>query len=278
MTSLLALPLLAAFCGGALGGVLPRAFPSAEEYYPPLIADPMELGYGGRIIYPAGGGRLGEVTIGDYVGIVRWKLGERWAAQANLGGGAIARFNLLTERNAMDVVDFTFSIPFDIAFDERHVWRNSYWHTSSHLGDDYIARMNPVLIKRALDAFKSMYSWKFNEHWRLYGGGSFAFNAINLRRRTALQAGLEFISPQVTEAGAGRLFLAQDMQWFQRVGWSPSYNIRGGIRFSQSQRIAAASLFAEYFHGRRYYLQFYEERETHWGFGIKFEIGNPTRL
>ena len=78
-------------------------------------------------------------------------------------------------------------------------------------------------------------------------------------------------------APQAQLFLAQDFQAFERVQWNPSYNIRGGVRLSDSKHIAAASFFLEYFTGRQYYLQFLQAHESHWGFGLRFELGNPTR-
>ena len=259
-----------------LEGIVPeQPFPSAREYYPPLAADPTEPAYGGRMIYPPGGARFGEITIGDHVGLTRWRLADRWNAQLNLGGGVMSRFNMSTERNSLEVVDFDLSVPLDIVFEPNQVLRLAYWHTSSHLGDDYIGREHPQQEKRAFDALKAMVSWTPSEALRFYGGGSFAFNQINLGGRGALQAGIEFMSRPVW--GITHLFLAQDLQSQERVGWNASYNIRGGLRWFDVKRIGAASLFAEYFTGREYYLQFQERRESHWGFGLRFEIGNPVR-
>jgi len=271
----LALPVLALPALARAGGLLPVSeFPSAREYYPPLAADPVEPSYGARMVYPPGGARFGEISLGDYVGLTRWRLADRWRAQLNLGGGVISRFNLSTERNSLEVVDFSFTLPLDIVIEPNRVLRLSYWHTSSHLGDDFIARAHPLPTKRALDAFKSMLSYTPTDWLRLYGGGSFAFNQINLGGRGALQLGAELESRAFW--GINHLFLAQDIQSHERVAWNPSYNIRGGLKWFDVKRIAAASLFVEYFTGHPYYLQFQEERESHWGFGLRFEIGNPV--
>ncbi|MBI4423495.1 MAG: DUF1207 domain-containing protein [Elusimicrobia bacterium] len=264
----------AAAAAASVERLLPDApFPSARDYFEPVVADPAELGYGGRMVYPPGGPRLGEVMIGDYVGISRWRFGD-WGAQLNLGGGAIGRFNLSTERNNLEAVDFTLKVPVDVFWRSGQVIRTEFWHTSSHLGDDYIGRVRPTLRKRAFDALRMIYSWTPSPWLRAYGGGSFAFNTVNLDGRGALQAGAEVFGPLFWGERA-QLFLAQDLQTFERTRWNPAYNIRGGLRLSDETRIAAASLFMEYFTGRAYYLQFQEHHESHWGFGLRFEIGNP---
>ncbi|MBI4347834.1 MAG: DUF1207 domain-containing protein [Elusimicrobia bacterium] len=275
IAALVAAALAVVAAAGTRNDLVPEALPSAREYFEPLMADPTEPSYGGRLIYPPGGARYGEVTVGDYVGLTRLRLGGL-AAQLNLGGGAITRFNLTTKRNNLEVVDFSAGVPLDVSFGRGKTLRIGYWHTSSHLGDDYIERVRPPIRKRAFDAVKAMVTWTPFEWARAYAGGSLLFNTIHLRGRGAFQLGLETLSRPLWTPDA-RAFLAQDFQTFERVKWQPSYNIRGGLRWSDPKRIAAASVFMEFFTGRLYYLQFQELHETHWGFGLRFEIGNPVR-
>lgn len=251
-------------------------FPSAREYFEPLLADPTEPSYGGRLIYPPGGARYGETTIGDYVGITRWKFGGGWNAQLNFGGGAISRFNLTTPRNSFEVVDFSAGVPLDIALEHDKVVRIAWWHTSSHLGDDYIQRVKPVVRKLTFDAMKVLLSWTPRRWLRGYGGGGYAFNSVHLDGRGTVQIGAELMSRPFWRTKP-RAYLAQDFQAAERRGWNPSYNVRGGLRWTGEHGIAAASLFMEYFTGVPYYLQFKEMRESHWGFGLRFEIGNPIK-
>lgn len=256
--------------------ILPdTTFPSAKDYFETLLADPNELGYGGTFLMPVGADEFGEVTLGDYVGLLRWNLGDV-GVQWNLGGGINARFNLSTPQNEMEVVDFTAASPVDIHWGNYHTVRVGPWHTSSHLGDDYIKRVRPTILKRSQDILKTVYSFQPNPQVRLYGGGSLAFNTVALPGRTALQAGGEVLSPYF-HGHLAQLYLAQDLQMWERVGWNPSYTIRAGVRFSDQKRIAAARCYVEYFTGRRLALQFYNQRETFWGLGLNFEIGNPTR-
>ena len=90
------------------------SFPSAREFYYPLLADPSELGYSGRYLWQVGGQRYGEITVGDYLGLLRWKLAPDWYAQWNIGGGVLGRFDMNTVRNALQVADYTACVPFDL--------------------------------------------------------------------------------------------------------------------------------------------------------------------
>lgn len=270
---------LSAGRASAASPIIPeRLFSSSRAFYRPLFADPTEPSYGGRLIYPPGGPRLGEITIGDYVGLTRWRLADRWNAQLNLGGGGIGRFNLTTKRNSLEVMDFKLVVPLDIAFDRDKVLRVAWVHTSSHLGDDYIGRVKPpILKKRAFDEIRATLSLDPASWARAYAGGGFAWNQVNLGGRGSFQFGLELMSREFWRRYT-RAFLAQDFQTSERVAWNPSYNIRGGLRWSDPDGNAAASLFMEYFTGRPYYLQFQELRESHWGFGLRFEIGNRVNV
>ncbi|MBI3548758.1 MAG: DUF1207 domain-containing protein [Elusimicrobia bacterium] len=276
----LILALLVAASPAALGAeapdLLPDAtFPSAHDYFESLLADPTELGYGGTYLIPVNGDKHGEVNLGDYVGLLRWRVrdvGVQW----NLGGGANARFNLSTPQNQMEVVDFTAASPLDFHWRKAHTIRTGLWHTSSHLGDDYIKRTRATVDKRSMDIWKTLYSFEPDQHIRVYGGGAFAFNTIGIHGRTSLQTGAELLSPYYGGHHA-QVYLAQDLQSWERVGWNPSYTIRLGLRWSDKKRIAAAQTYVEYFTGRRLSLQFHEQRESLWGIGLNFEIGNPTR-
>ena len=250
-------------------------FPSAKEYFEPFIADPTELSYGGRYVLLVGGDRLGEIMIGDTAGIVRWDWGGR-GVQVNLAGGAIARFNLSTAQNSLDVLDLTGAVPIDIRLGPGHTIRTGAWHTSSHLGDDFIDRQMPVHNRTSMDSFKAYYAYVPGPSVRLYAGTGYAVNKQNMKGRNMLQFGSEWYGPRVLSDKA-QVFAAQDLQSYKRSHWNPSYNLRGGLRFADSKRIAAAKVFIEYFSGRQYFLQFYDSKETRWTFGINFEIGNPVR-
>jgi hypothetical protein len=252
-----------------------EAFPSAKQYYYPLMADPIELGYSGRYLFDVGDGRYGEVTVGDYLGVVGWQLPYDWIIQANLAGGVIARFNLNTELNALQVTDFTAGIPLDFNHGNQTI-RVGMWHTSSHLGDDFLRTNNVMIEKRSDDMLKLIYSLSANEWLRVYGGGSYAFHVINIDGRGVFQAGVELYGP-FTDDHRWQLFLAQDLQTLQRVGWNPQYTIRSGVRITDSKRFAAARLFLEYFTGHYYFLQLYEQKESRWGLGLALELGNPTK-
>lgn len=252
------------------------AFPSSREFFDPLMADNAELGYGGRYVMPLGGDTYGEVTLGDYVGLLRWEWVPGLLAQLNLGGGVNARFNLTTPRNQLEVADFTVAVPLDLRWGEAHTVRTGYWHASSHLGDDYIARTAVRLDKKAIDATRAVYAWTPREWVRLYGGLGVAFNTVNIPGRASFQFGGELFGPRLRNRNL-RPFLAQDFQTWERVAWKPAYALRAGLRVSDEKHIAAARAFLEYYTGRLYYFQFNDVHESRWTIGLNFEIGNPAR-
>ncbi|MBI4386995.1 MAG: DUF1207 domain-containing protein [Elusimicrobia bacterium] len=263
--------------GARLGVFVPEMFfPSAREHFDPILADGTELGIGGRYLLPLSEDRFGEVSIGDYVGLARWRLGRQTRLQVNLGGGILSRFNFSTVKNSLEVTDFTAAAPFDLTLRGGHAVRFGFWHTSSHLGDDYILRVRPAIVKKSLDSLKAIYAFSPKDRWRAYGGGAYAFNTVGIQGRGALQFGLEYMG--ATRWGPGiRWYVAQDTQTWERVKWNPTYCLQSGLRFSDEKRIAAAKVYVEYFTGRQYFLQFNDVHETRWSFGVGFDIGNPIK-
>ena len=54
-----------------------------------------------------------------------------------------------------------------------------YWHTSSHIGDDYIISHNLTpdqLSKHVTDDVRVYADYALCEHLRVYGGASYSFN------------------------------------------------------------------------------------------------------
>lgn len=251
------------------------SFPSAREYYYPLLADPTELGYSGRYLWQVGGLRYGEITVGDYLGLLRWQLAPDWQLQWNIGGGVLGRFDMNTVRNALQVADYTACVPFDIHHNNQTL-RIGLWHTSSHLGDDFLARTNVVVQKRSNDLLKAIYSYDAAPWLRVYGGGHYAVNLVNIHGHKLLQGGLELSTPYYGKHRA-QGFFAQDLQLPERVHWNPAYTMRTGLRLTDTKRIAAAKIFVEYFSGHLYFLQLMERTESRWGVGISLEIGGPVK-
>ena len=133
--------------------------PPAHELFLPLRADPRELQYALREAAPVSHGPLGEAAVGDYLGLYRWDLGSGKAFQVSVGGGAFGRFDLSSKTDDLESVDYYGNLPFDFR-DGPWSMRFMPYHTSSHLGDDYLKRTGIVTEKHAWDNLKWLVSYE----------------------------------------------------------------------------------------------------------------------
>jgi hypothetical protein len=247
--------------------------PPAHDLFRPLQADPRELQYTLRTVTRVGKDPLGEAAIGDYLGVYRWGLPwEGSAFQISFGGGVFGRFDLAQKSNSLIVADYYGNIPFDFKFNTWAI-RFMAYHTSSHLGDDYLARNGGTTTKHAFDNLSWTTSWDAHHYLRLYGGYTYVFRTLpHDLDRNALQAGFETQSPRWSK-GCAHVYWANDFQSWGRAGWNPMFNSQLGVKFSKSaENPRGVSVFTELMTGHMPQGQFYDREETSWNFGVKFDL------
>ena len=246
--------------------------PPAHELFAPLRADPRELQYALRFAEPVSGQPLGETAAGDYLGIYRWDLGPGKAFQVSVGGGAFGRFDLSRKTNDMQTVDYFGNLPFDYHVRSWSV-RFMPYHTSSHLGDDYLKHTGGVTEKHAWDNLKWLVSYEPAPSLRLYGGYDYVFRTLpGGIGRHAVQCGFETHSRWVSHDHA-QFYWANDFQSWERAGWNPAFNSQAGITLRNKPEDARAiSIFVEYSAGRQAQGQFYLQKETRWTLGMQFHL------
>jgi hypothetical protein len=249
--------------------------PPAHGLFKPLLADPRELQYAVRSVFPVTQRKLGEAAIGDYFGIYRWSLGDAGDCQVSGGGGVFGRFDLAGTTNDLQVADFYGNVPFDYRrrnFSARFIM----FHTSSHLGDDFLKNAGIQTTKHTWDNMRLIGSYEVDSWGRFYAGFTYVFrtNPEHIGRN-ALQTGFETYSPWNTrvKSFAFQSYWANDFQSWERVGWNGMFNSQLGIRMRKDPAAArGVSIFAEYFTGPQPQGQFYTSHETHWGLGIRFDL------
>jgi len=263
---------LTALCALTARAASPEFFPNAHELFKPLRADPRELQYALRTLVPVSRKWLGEAAIGDYLGLVRWPLPWQNAKlQVSGGGGFFGRFDLSGTSNDMESADFYANLPLDLRVGK---WssRLMLYHTSSHLGDDYLKKTGLTTAKHSWDNLKWLLSYEPVDEVRFYGGYNYTFRTLPLGLgRNALQAGVECQTPWM--ARHWQYYWANDFQSWQRIQWNPWFNSQLGVRVQKSPSEArSVSFFLEFGTGHQPQGQFFLQQETHWGLGIKFDL------
>jgi hypothetical protein len=149
-----------------------------------------------------------------------------------LESAAFARFGLQVLERELVATDWVFAIP--VVWHREKGWiRFRYYHTSSHMGDEYARRFQEPGVNFARDAAELSVLRRLGEGtapspWGVYGSVRFAYNVHpEESERWVARAGTQWDA----SVSGGRFppFAAVDVEWDQDAGDRPRLAIRGGV-------------------------------------------------
>src|SRR5438046_7204000 len=122
----------------AVQAPLPDGRP-ATVVFQPLLADPKEPRFFATYLWarsPRLASRLGSVGFGQTIGLLR---GRDW--QLAIAAGVFSEFNMQSSTTDLLNTDYLVGLPLTYRQDRKST-RLRLFHTSSHLGDDYMINAN----------------------------------------------------------------------------------------------------------------------------------------
>lgn len=210
----------------------PRWFMPDQRLLPRLLAGPLEPTTSAHLVLPIRSptrfGRIleGQAAFGASLAVLRLNgSGPHDIVLLGVGGGVIGRFNLETQERDIISSDWTFSLPL-IVRRGGHWLRLQYFHTSAHLGDEYLVRFDADRVPYARDAAEGLAYLEASDAIGVYAGGRWAFRVDPPEHaRFALRAGFQ-LDP-LDDEGL-RPYLAVDIQGDQQQDWTPRLDARLG--------------------------------------------------
>ena len=144
-----------------------------------------------------------------------------------LEGGAFARFGLqITERELINT-DWIFAVPL-VWHRGDHWLRLRYYHTSSHLGDEYSRRFEVEGENFSRDAVDALGYLRAVPALGLYGGLGFAYNVHpEDSKRWTVRLGAETAPPN--DSHTLLPYAAVDALLDQDTGWDPRLTLQAGV-------------------------------------------------
>lgn len=140
---------------------------------------------------------------------------------------AFARFGLhRTERELVNT-DWFFTVPL-VRWHGPHWGRIRYYHTSSHLGDEYARRFEVQGENFARDALDGLVYLRLHNRVGAFAGGGWAFNVHpEDSRRGWIRGGVEW---KAQDSPGWQPFAGLDLNLDQDVGWTPRWSGSLGVR------------------------------------------------
>lgn len=248
-----------------------------------LVADPKEArtfvsflrGTFPSVGDPRGRGtNIGSVGIGDSLGIVRWggpAPGE--GLQLDVVGSIFAQFDLGTSSNDLINADYIIGVPVSFVRAGTSA-RVTFYHQSSHLGDEYLLR--PQDVERENLSFESVEALIAQElgPLRVYGGAEWL-----VRRDPDTLASRVYHAGAELRSRGGRstkLVGGLDVKVRDRDDRSAAFSARIGLELT---RAAAGGhparpimLMLEAYDGPSPYGQFFQDDVSFVGVGLHFGL------
>ena len=213
---------------------------------PELMAGPRDPVTTGQLVYSwenptaFGPGVSGEVAISGGAAVVRLAgTGEQDALVLGLEGAAFARFSFQVVTRELVNTDWIFAVPL-VWHRGDHWLRLRYYHTSSHLGDEYQRRFGPSSVNSSRDgADLTAYVRPGAGVARRIGLTVYGlvFRSVNShpeeRGLWEARAGVE-IDP--SDGGLWHPFLTADVHVEEGVDWDPRVTLQAGIWLPEVNR------------------------------------------
>jgi len=256
------------FAGAVRVGAQPSEQDSAvgRELFPSPLASPTEPA---SLFRFAGNGQFDFGLSQPFTVYSAEGKGTNW--QIGLRPGIITRFQTRDTQLLLKAADFRLGIP--IAF-RRGNWsaRVELYHVSSHRGADFDAANPATRSSYSREVLQTLVAYGRPGRWRIYAGPSVTLRTRpSALGRMSFQAGSEWF-PKSLAFSHARLYLADDFETRQEVGWQMNYSIQPGTLFTTSKGEPIARLAGWFYRGQAPFGQFYRQRETIGGFQFVLEL------
>jgi hypothetical protein len=181
-------------------------------------------------------------------------------------GGVFARFSLHNVERDLIGTDWLITVPL-VLHRGDHRFELEYFHTSSHLGDEYTRRFGLDGINYSRDAVRGMAHLQVASVVGIYGGGGWAYNVHpDDDLRWTVQAGVEFLDRASDKFASP--YGAVDVQLEQPTDWKPRVNVQLGALFPRLILGRESRVAAEFLTGPSPQGQFAAVTTTHLTIGV----------
>ncbi|HEY0720215.1 MAG TPA: DUF1207 domain-containing protein [Gammaproteobacteria bacterium] len=245
-------------------------FPTGDIFWP-LLADPKQPEFSvsaRRYKIEAQYFTTAAVVYGETFGLYR-RAGERpeEGLQISLAGGLFAQFDLGAPSWDLVNADYTIGIPVTYRNGD-HSMRLRLYHQSSHLGDEFLLRVNPERVNLSFESLEFIYSYDFYR-LRLYSGGEYMVHRDpGDLKPLSFHGGSEYRGRNVLWNG-GRWLAAVDIKSWEQHDWTPDISVAIGPEFGPPQPgRRRMRVVLEGFRGHNPHGQFYDSRIYYAGLGI----------
>ncbi len=214
-----------------------------------------------------------DATLGGRRAILRYGNGDAsnpigW--QVDIEGSTVVRLNI-DENRDVDASDFRFGVPISYTAGDGVSYKFGYYHVSSHLGDELIARTGVnTRINYVRDAIIAGTSYQATPNLRVYGEVAWAFFTAGGAEPWEFQLGAEWVRPGPT-GFAGTPFLATNAHLREETDFGGDWTLQTGWLW-RGDTGSTMRLGLHYMNGKSTQYQFFSRNEEQIGFGLWYDF------
>jgi hypothetical protein len=209
------------------------------------------------------GGRLGMFRIGNSDSL------RPRGFQMDVEAAAMLRLDI-PENVDVRAADYRVGFPLTWG-DEFRQWKFSYYHMSSHLGDEYWEDHPEFpLYRQARDALVLGHSLYLTDSLRIYGEVGWAFYSV-ASEPWEVQFGLDY-APRVATGLRGAPFFAANGYLREEFDFGGGMNLQAGWAWRSDMTAHLLRLGFQYFNGHSTQYAFLPLHETQYGFVLWYDF------
>lgn len=259
-------------------------FPEGHLYRP-YMASPHSPGFAlvGMAVdegIPESGSPRFLLRVGGRFGLLRWTSGNRgadgdpeWNAQLELEAGIKGQFD---GEHSLDNIgwDGNYGLVLTGRWNERWGWKVGSFHTSAHVGDEYIERTGRRRIGYTREEAVLGLSWTPGLRWRFYAEGGWGYDLRSdeegLQEPGRLELGAEYLGPNRLLGGRAAWFSALDLSFFEESDRGTDAALQAGLAVPLRDRVWRLGVLA--YDGRVPLGEFSQSEETYLGIGVWLDL------
>jgi hypothetical protein len=245
--------------------------PPQQEVFPLLWADPRSAQFYAQA-YKQAGNTLSSDAIGHQIDLWRTQTGRGGTVQVGLEASAFLRLSLSKQGQNAALQDSDWFVGFPVEY-KKGPWGFRLWtfHTSSHLGDNYLITNGITPITYSRESVEGLISYSFAQ-LVLYGGGSHTFHTIPDVDGGALHGGAQAWTKPLDAAGTTALYAAADVQPKGEVNWRIQTNLQAGVAVKPRGSDKRMRVYIDYATGPSPEGQFYNQNLSYLAGGVAFDF------
>ena len=151
-------------------------------------------------------------------------------------------------------------------------YRFGIYHTSSHIGDEYIERTGRERINYTREEYLAGAQYNFNPHWQIYMEGGYAYNLDikPLQQHKRYQTGIQYRQNTSGRSATPSWFIGLDISSYEERDWDRNTSVQAGLEMNAYPHTWRLSL--AYYDGQSVLGEFFQHDERYWGLSLQIDL------